>query len=254
MMVDADQESVFETLQPGSMNAVTFQNDCRIVTADDLAGLHDLVGKRILVTAGPTYEPIDAVRFLGNRSSGKMGFEIATQARWRGAAVTLVTGPAALPDPVAVEVIRVETAAEMAGHVLDRYPGVDAVVMAAAVADYRPSNPVQGKLKKGAGPQSIRLERTIDILAELGKRKERQVLVGFAAETSSVESEGRRKLTEKNLDLIVVNEVGKPGTGFGSDTSRAALLAAAGGDVGLRVWTKAELAAVICDRLGAALT
>ena len=208
-----------------------------------------LSGRRILVTAGPTHEPIDPVRFLGNRSSGKMGFALAREAARRGAAVTLVTGPTHLPDPPAVEVVRVETAEEMRDAVLDRFDGIDAVVKAAAVADWRPKARAEGKLKKEEGAPEIHLEPTPDILRELGERKGDTVLVGFAAETADLEAAGRAKLREKHLDLIVVNEVGAPGTGFESDTNRAMLLAADGDDVPLRDWTKAELAAAILDRL-----
>jgi phosphopantothenoylcysteine decarboxylase/phosphopantothenate--cysteine ligase len=209
-----------------------------------------LTGRRILVTAGPTHEPIDPVRFLGNRSSGKMGFALAREAARRGAAVTLVTGPTHLPDPPAIEVVRVETAEEMRDAVLDRFDGTDAVVKAAAVADWRPKARAEGKLKKEEGAPEIHLEPTPDILRELGERKGDTVLVGFAAETADLAAAGRAKLREKHLDLIVVNEVGAPGTGFESDTNRAMLLAADRDDVPLREWTKAELAAAICDRLG----
>ena len=212
-----------------------------------------LVGRSVLVTAGPTHEPIDPVRYIGNRSTGRMGFAIAVEARARGATVTLVSGPVALPDPRGVETIRVETAEEMAEAVLSRFGSADAVVMAAAVADFRPERAASGKLKKESGPPSLDLRPTTDILLALGKRKERQVLVGFAAETDDLERAARRKLGEKNLDLIVVNEVGRAGTGFGSETNRAAILAATGEDVSFREWEKAELAAAICDRLEAAL-
>ncbi len=218
-----------------------------------LIGTGGLAGRSVLVTAGPTHEPIDPVRYIGNRSTGKMGFEVAAEARARGAAVTLVTGPVALPDPRGVETIRVETAEEMAEAVLSRFGSADAVVMAAAVADFRPERAASGKLKKESGPPSLDLRPTTDILLALGKGKERQVLVGFAAETDDLEREARRKLAEKNLDLIVVNEVGRAGTGFGSETNRAAILAATGADVPFRDWRKAELAAAICDRLEAAL-
>ncbi|HXF57798.1 MAG TPA: bifunctional phosphopantothenoylcysteine decarboxylase/phosphopantothenate--cysteine ligase CoaBC [Actinomycetota bacterium] len=212
----------------------------------------DLAGRRVLVTAGPTHEPLDAVRFLGNRSSGRMGFAVAAEAARRGAAVTLVTGPVTLPEPPGVEVVRVETAEEMAREVLARASGVDAVVMAAAVADWRPQEVAPGKLKKEAGPPRVELEPTTDVLATLGKRKQRQVLVGFAAETVSgpaLEAEGRRKLAEKDLDLVVANEVGRPGTGFGAETNVAAILSRDGADVPAREWTKAELAREVCDRL-----
>jgi phosphopantothenoylcysteine decarboxylase/phosphopantothenate--cysteine ligase len=213
----------------------------------------DLEGRRILVTAGPTHEPIDAVRFIANRSTGKMGFAIGTEAARRGALVTMVTGPVALPDPPGMEVLRVETSAEMAEVILGHYAGVDAVVMAAAVADFRPDRATPGKIKKDTGPLELKLERAVDILATLGKQKENQVLVGFAAETDHVLDEGRRKLGEKNLDLLVANEVGRSGTGFGSETNRAAILTASGDDVELRDWTKAELARAICDRLAGLL-
>jgi phosphopantothenoylcysteine decarboxylase/phosphopantothenate--cysteine ligase len=218
-----------------------------------LAARADLAGRRILVTAGPTHEPIDAVRFIGNRSSGKMGFAVAVEAARRGAQVTLVAGPVALPDPRGMEVVRVETTEEMAGEVLGSYQSVDAVVMAAAVADFRPGRTIQGKIKKEAGPPELGLERTVDILATLGKQKENQILVGFAAEVENPTAEGRRKLAEKNLDLLVANEVGRAGTGFGSSTNRAAILAARGDDVDLREWTKEELARAICDRLAGLL-
>jgi phosphopantothenoylcysteine decarboxylase/phosphopantothenate--cysteine ligase len=214
----------------------------------------DLSGRRVLVTAGPTFEPIDPVRFIGNRSSGKMGYQVAEDAAGRGARVTLVSGPVALLDPPGVEVVRVETADQMAREVLDRYPHVDAVVMAAAVADWRPNEAAEKKLKKDAGPPKLKLQPTTDILATLGKRKEHQVLVGFAAEAADdPEPEGRRKLAEKNLDLLVANVVGRPQTGFGADTNSAAILAAGGEDVTLRDWTKPELADAICDRLAALL-
>ena len=213
-------------------------------------GGRDLAGRTVLVTAGPTHEPIDPVRYLGNRSTGRMGFALATEAARRGANVVLVTGPVALADPPGVGVVRVETSEEMTREVLDRYAEADAVVMAAAVADWRPAQFSSTKLKKEGGAPDLPLERTADILATLGKRKERQVLVGFAAETADDPTdEGRRKLTEKNLDLLVANRVGAPGTGFGSETNEAAILAARGDDVPLRRWAKAELARAVWDRV-----
>lgn len=214
-----------------------------------MAAGHDLSGNRILVTAGPTHEPIDAVRFLGNRSSGKMGWAIAEEARARGAAVTLISGPTHLADPPGVEVVRVETAEEMRDAVLSRFDDARAVVKAAAVADFRPKVHVEGKIKKEGGTPELYLEPTPDILRELGERKGERVLVGFAAETDDLEEAGRQKLREKHLDLIVVNKVGEPGTGFDSDTNRALMFSASGDDVPLREWTKRELAAAICDRL-----
>lgn len=219
-----------------------------------LSGGGDLIGRRVIVTAGPTYEPIDAVRFVGNRSSGKMGFAIATEAAARGATVTLVAGPTHLPDPDGVDVVRLETADEMRREVLSRFQDADAVVKAAAVGDFRPASPTTKKLKKEAGVPELRLEPTPDILKELGERKGHRVLIGFAAETGDLEAAGRRKLQEKNLDLIVVNQVGEEGTGFGADTNRALILVRDGDDEPAREWTKRELAAAICDRLAKALS
>lgn len=213
----------------------------------------DLDGVRLLVTAGPTREPIDPVRFVGNRSTGKMGYAVAAEAARRGATVTIVSGPVALDPPPRTDVVRVETAAEMAEAVAAVFSDVDAVVMAAAVADFRPETVAAGKIKKASGPPEVRLVPTVDILAQLGERRTDQVLVGFAAETpdapGGLAAEGRRKLREKGLDLLVVNEVGRAGTGFGADTNRAAILAADEADPALQGWTKLALAAAICDRI-----
>jgi phosphopantothenoylcysteine decarboxylase/phosphopantothenate--cysteine ligase len=219
----------------------------------DPGGKESLTGRTLMVTAGPTYEPIDAVRFVGNRSSGKMGFAIAAEAAGRGARVFLVAGPTQLPDPPGVEVVRVETAEQMREAVLARIEEADAVVKAAAVADFRPARPAAGKLKKQAGPPDLQLEPTADILRELGDRKGERVLVGFAAETEDLEEAGRKKLVEKNLDVVVVNEVGSPGTGFDAETNRAMILSSDGTDIPMREWTKASLAAAICDRLASLL-
>jgi phosphopantothenoylcysteine decarboxylase/phosphopantothenate--cysteine ligase len=210
---------------------------------------HDLAGRRIVVTAGPTYEPIDPVRFVGNRSSGRMGFAIAEEAWRRGADVVLVRGPVSLPDPPGIRVVKVESAQQMRDAVFAELQGTDAVIKAAAVADFRPARSATEKIKKEAGPPSIDLVPTADILQELGHRSDRPVLVGFAAETEDLEAEGRRKLVAKGLDVVVVNEVGREGTGFGSDTNDAMILSADGDDVALRTWTKQELARAICDRI-----
>ena len=213
----------------------------------------DLAGRRILITAGPTHEPIDPVRFLGNRSSGRMGIAIADEALARGATVTLVFGPGTVTPPAAAHVVAIETAEQMRDAVLARLDGNEAVVMAAAVADFRPKEVTDAKLKKEAGVPELLLEPTPDILAELGERRPGPVLVGFAAETDQLESAGRAKLAAKHLDLIVVNRVGREGTGFGSDTNEAMLLSADGDDVALERWTKAELARLVVDRLAALL-
>ena len=225
---------------------------------DVLSSAGDLAGRRIVVTAGPTWEPIDPVRFVGNRSTGKMGFAVAAEAFERGAAVTLVVGPGTVEPPAGPALVHVTTADEMRRAVLDAAAGADAVVMAAAVADFRPETSADDKLKKDLGPPEVRLVPTPDILlglktAELGSTGG-PVLVGFAAETRDVEASGREKLRRKGVQLLVANEVGREDTGFGSDTNRAAILAADGEDVAMREWTKRELAAAICDRLAKLLT
>jgi phosphopantothenoylcysteine decarboxylase / phosphopantothenate---cysteine ligase len=210
----------------------------------------DLAGVRLLVTAGPTHEPIDPARFIGNRSSGRMGAAVAAEAAARGADVTLVLGPSTLTPPAGVELVTVGTADEMRRAVMDRFDGIDVVVMAAAVADFRPKVAASSKLKKDAGVPELVLEPTPDILGELGERRRPgQILVGFAAETDDVEAAGRAKLQRKKVDLIVANRVGREGTGFGSETNDAALLAADGSDEPMRTWTKAQLATAICDRI-----
>jgi phosphopantothenoylcysteine decarboxylase/phosphopantothenate--cysteine ligase len=214
----------------------------------------DLAERRIVVTAGPTHEPIDAVRFIGNRSSGRMGIAVAAEARARGAEVTLVLGPGTVAPPSALRVLRIETAEQMRDAVLEAAQDADAIVMAAAVADFRPVSAAGNKLKKDAGPPDVRLVPTPDILAELGERPGGRILVGFAAETTDLEAEGRRKLERKHLDLIVVNEVGRAGTGFDSETNDAMILARDGDDEPLRTWSKRELASAICDRLAKLLT
>jgi phosphopantothenoylcysteine decarboxylase/phosphopantothenate--cysteine ligase len=212
----------------------------------------DLAGRRLLITSGPTHEPIDPVRFVGNRSTGKMGAALAAEAVGRGAAVTVVLGPGA-EAPVGVDVVPVETVEEMRDAVLARFEHVDAVVMAAAVADFRPKAIAESKLKKDSGVPELLLEPTPDILRELGERRGDQVLVGFAAETDDLEAAGRGKLASKHLDLVVVNLVGREGTGFGAETNEAMVLAADGNDVPLATWTKRELAVTVIDRVAALL-
>lgn len=214
-----------------------------------LARGRDLAGRRIVVTAGPTWEAIDPVRFIGNRSTGKMGFAVASEAFARGADVTLVVGPGTVDPPEGPTVIRVTTADEMRDAVIAAASAAEAVVMAAAVADFRPEAVAGSKMKKEDGPPELRLVPTPDILAELGAQGGERVLVGFAAETDDVEAAGRGKLERKGIDLLVANEVGRSGTGFGSDTNRAAILSRTGEDEVLRDWTKRELAGAICDRV-----
>ena len=183
-----------------------------------------LEGKHVLVTAGPTLERIDPVRYISNFSSGKMGFAMARAAKRLGADVTLVAGVTSLPTPEGVERVDVESAEEMFQAVMRRYDVVDIVVKSAAVADYRPKHVSDQKTKKQAGPAVIELERTTDILKTLGEQKTDQLLVGFAAETENVLAYGEKKLQEKNLDYIVINDVTNPDGGFGNDTNVVTLM------------------------------
>jgi phosphopantothenoylcysteine decarboxylase/phosphopantothenate--cysteine ligase len=211
----------------------------------------DLSGERILVSAGPTQEAIDPVRYLSNRSSGKMGYALARVAYRRGAEVTLVSGPTALPAPPGVKVVSVASAREMARAIDAAYAHATVVVMTAAVADYRPRHPLVRKLKKGPASLQIELERNPDILTGLATRKGRRLLIGFAAETHAVAAEARRKLASKRLDLIVANDVTEPGAGFGSDTNVVRLLDAGGLDETLPLLPKEEVAARILDWVAA---
>lgn len=194
-----------------------------------------LLGRRVVITAGPTYEALDPVRFLGNRSSGKMGFALAQAAARRGAEVLLISGPVALLTPAGVERKNVESAAEMAAAVLpfvDSQAGrqpADVIIMTAAVADFRPATVAEQKIKKTTPEQTLELSLvpTMDILAELGRRRgprSRPLLVGFAAETQDVEAYALRKLSQKRCDVIVANDVAEPGSGFGTDTNRVTLI------------------------------
>jgi len=186
---------------------------------------HDLAGQKVLITAGPTREPLDPARFLSNRSSGKMGYALARTARRRGAQVVLVSGPVALDPLPGVEMVCVATAMEMHKEVMRRSSRATIIVKSAAVADFRPAKPESQKVKKHTAPSSIALETNPDILAELGrKRRKNQILVGFAAESKNHEKEGRRKLKDKHLDLIVVNDISGSKTGFEVDTNQVTLI------------------------------
>jgi phosphopantothenoylcysteine decarboxylase/phosphopantothenate--cysteine ligase len=196
---------------------------------ETLGVVQDLKGESILITAGPTHEPIDPVRFVGNRSSGKMGYALAEAALRRGARVTLVSGPVALAPPAVAEFVAVETAQQMRDAVMLRFPDATVVIKAAAVADYRPRQAAGQKIKRVTGQGlTLELEPTADILAELGaNRFEKHILIGFAAETENVIENARRKLVAKRLDAIVVNDVSKPGVGFSSDRNAATIITAA---------------------------
>jgi phosphopantothenoylcysteine decarboxylase/phosphopantothenate--cysteine ligase len=214
-----------------------------------LAPRRDLAGQAVLVTAGPTREPLDPVRYLSNRSSGKMGYAIAEAAAGRGAAVVLVSGPTALAPPGGVETIWVETAQEMYDAVLAKLPVATVVIKAAAVADYRPKAVQPQKIKKRDGDSTLALEPTPDILAEVGRRKAGRILVGFAAETEDLVANATQKLAGKGLDLVVANEVGKPGTGFDADTNVVTLVGADGKAEALPQLSKREVADRILDRI-----
>jgi len=214
-----------------------------------LARRRDLAGVRVLVTAGGTREPIDPVRFISNRSSGKQGYAIAEVAARRGAAVTLIS-TVDLPAPTGVTIVAVETAEQLAEAVWARAVDSDVVVMAAAVADFRPKSPAPSKLKKSDGIPELVFEPTPDILAELGQRRTGdQVLVGFAAETDDAVNEGGRKLAAKGIDLVVVNDVTAPGVGFSHDTNAVTILDRDGGRSDVALAPKSTIAAAVLDAI-----
>jgi phosphopantothenoylcysteine decarboxylase/phosphopantothenate--cysteine ligase len=209
----------------------------------------ELKGKRALVTAGPTYESIDPVRFIGNHSSGKMGVALARALRQRGADVSLVLGPVgALPVPDGIEVVRVQTANEMYQASVERFPGMDIAVMAAAVADYTPKKVAEEKIKKNADEWTIELVKTPDILKTLGgMKREGQFIVGFALETNREEENAKKKLHSKNADLIVMNSLRDSGAGFGHDTNRVTVFGRDGSESRFELAAKERVAIDIVD-------
>ncbi len=219
-----------------------------------IIGKGDLSGKTILVTAGPTREEIDPVRFISNRSSGKMGYAVAREAVRRGAKVTLISGPTAIEPPKGAEIIQVTTAEEMKKAVMKKAKGMDAVIMAAAVADYKPSKVSSKKIKKKEAKASLELEKTDDILAELGKKKKGALLVGFAAETDNLVKHAEKKLKEKNLDLIVANDVTEKGAGFDVETNRVTLIDKKGIVKKTKALPKSEIAGIILETVKEKLT
>jgi phosphopantothenoylcysteine decarboxylase/phosphopantothenate--cysteine ligase len=204
-----------------------------------------LAGMKVLVTAGPTVEDIDPIRFISNRSSGKMGYAVAEEALRRGASVFLVSGPTALKVPSGVQLIPVRSAMEMKDAVMQLYPTMDIVVKAAAVSDYRPVEVAAQKIKKNKGGMNLHLERTEDILEALGKGKKDQILIGFAAETENLLDSAREKLTRKNLDFLVANDVSE-GV-FGADSSTACILNRTGETITLKDQSKHAIAGRILD-------
>jgi phosphopantothenoylcysteine decarboxylase/phosphopantothenate--cysteine ligase len=228
----ANIEVIVDTVE----NALTFKNDYQ--------------GKTVLVTASCTREPVDKVRFISNYSSGKMGFALAKIARARGARVTLIAGPTSLPAPRGIITISIESAEEMKKEVFKYFSEADIVISAAAVADFRPKEVFAGKLKKDKSEKSIiELERTPDILYELGKKKGDKVLVGFAAEIENMEANALKKLKEKRLDLIVANDISAKEAGFGSDKNRAMLINSKGTVRELSLMPKMDMAEKILDEI-----
>jgi phosphopantothenoylcysteine decarboxylase/phosphopantothenate--cysteine ligase len=224
----------------------------RMLTPSDAGGESVLRGRRVLVTAGPTLEDIDPVRFVGNRSSGRMGFAIAAEAVRRGAKVTLIAGPTRVDPPVVDEVVRVRSAREMHAAVLQSAIRADVVVMAAAVADYAPAAPAGEKVAKTDGPLTLQMERTPDILADLGKMTSRAtgvpLLVGFAAETGNAAAKAREKRTRKGIDLIVANDVSRPDAGFDVPTNAVTIIGP-DEEQDVPVQSKERVAAAILDRV-----
>ncbi len=209
----------------------------------------DFAGKNILITAGPTQEPIDPVRFISNPSSGKMGYAIAKSAEHRGGSVTLVSGPTHLPDPANISVIRIQTAEEMATAVFEHMDQSDIIIKSAAVSDYRPINIAEQKIKKQDKQMVLSMQQNQDILKALGQKKEDRILVGFAAETQTLEQNASKKLKEKNLDIIVGNLVSSPGSGFGTDTNKVTLFFKDGSKEALDMMEKNSVAELLLDRI-----
>jgi phosphopantothenoylcysteine decarboxylase / phosphopantothenate---cysteine ligase len=237
-------------LASGRIGQGRLAEETRILDAvrSALATKRDWLGHRVLVSAGPTQEPIDPVRYISNRSSGKMGYALAEAAQKRGAQVVLVSGPTSLSAPRGVEVVPVETAEEMTKALSIRLSWATVVIMSAAVADYRPKHPAPRKLKKqGTTETALELERTTDILSMLSSQKTSQLLVGFAAETNDLVTHAKDKLESKHLDLIVANDITKPGAGFGSDENAATLIDRNGLVIELPLKSKRELAGDILD-------
>jgi phosphopantothenoylcysteine decarboxylase/phosphopantothenate--cysteine ligase len=218
-----------------------------------LVSPQDLTGRRILVTAGPTHEDLDPVRFLTNRSSGKQGYALAKVARRRGAEVCLISGPSHLSAPYGVELVEVRSAREMLDAVLARFPQTEALLMAAAVGDYHPGGCAEHKIKRGPEELGVKLTPNPDILKEVAGLKKKQVVVGFAAETRDLEAAARRKLEDKGLDLIVANQVNRPDSGFAVDTNEVTIIGKKKLLVRLPLLSKEEVAEKVLDQVAALL-
>ena len=224
--------------------------DTEIIAEETLRRLHstnDLVGKKVVVTAGPTIVPIDPVRILTNRSSGKMGYSIAEEARDRGAEVVLISGPTSLRKPNGIKVIDVKTNEDMFNAIKNEFEDADIVIKSAAVADYKAKNYSSEKIKKTGDDLNLIFERDRDILKTLGDMKKNQILVGFAAESSNVVENAKGKLERKTLDYIVANDISKPETGFASDENKVTIISKSGEEVSLEKMSKREVAKNIFD-------
>ncbi|MBI6089355.1 bifunctional phosphopantothenoylcysteine decarboxylase/phosphopantothenate--cysteine ligase CoaBC [Clostridium perfringens] len=224
--------------------------DTEIIAEETLRRLHstkDLVGKKVVVTAGPTIVPIDPVRILTNRSSGKMGYSIAEEARDRGAEVVLISGPTSLRKPNGIKVIDVKTNEDMFNAIKNEFKDADIVIKSAAVADYKAKNYSNEKIKKTGDDLNLIFERDRDILKTLGGMKENQILVGFAAESSNLKENAKGKLERKNLDYIVANDISKQETGFASDENKVTIISKSGEEVSLEKMSKREVAKNIFD-------
>ncbi|MDK0574524.1 bifunctional phosphopantothenoylcysteine decarboxylase/phosphopantothenate--cysteine ligase CoaBC [Clostridium perfringens] len=224
--------------------------DTEIIAEETLRRLHstkDLLGKKVVVTAGPTMVPIDPVRILTNRSSGKMGYSIAEEARDRGAEVVLISGPTSLRKPNGIKVIDIKTNEDMFNAIKNEFKDADIVIKSAAVADYKAKNYSNEKIKKTGDDLNLIFERDRDILKTLGDMKENQILVGFAAESSNLKENAKGKLDSKNLDYIVANDISKSETGFASDENKVTIISKSGEEVSLEKMSKREVAKNIFD-------
>lgn len=224
--------------------------DTEIIAEETLRRLHstkDLLGKKVVVTAGPTMVPIDPVRILTNRSSGKMGYSIAEEARDRGAEVVLISGPTSLRKPNGIKVIDIKTNEDMFNAIKNEFKDADIVIKSAAVADYKAKNYSNEKIKKTGDDLNLIFERDRDILKTLGDMKENQILVGFAAESSNLKENAKGKLERKNLDYIVANDISKPETGFASDENKVTIISKSGEEVSLEKMSKREVAKNMID-------
>ena len=224
--------------------------DTEIIAEETLRRLHstkDLLGKKVVVTAGPTMVPIDPVRILTNRSSGKMGYSIAEEARDRGAEVVLISGPTSLRKPNGIKVIDIKTNEDMFNAIKNEFKDADIFIKSAAVADYKAKNYSNEKIKKTGDDLNLIFERDRDILKTLGDMKKNQILVGFAAESSNLKENAKGKLERKNLDYIVANDISKPETGFASDENKVTIISKSGEEVSLEKMSKREVAKNIFD-------